>query len=410
MRILFYSLIGLWVCWQSVFSQTETVVLTFNELPEYINAHSPIVEQFNQLLNINKVERKMALSWNNPNLNYSEEALDNAGTYEKEQFLTVSKQFEMPWTYTLRHQAWGAFEKAAIFSKKQKVNQFLSEMKRGYIKLQSMNHFITRLNHFKSIIDEISVIAQNQADEGTISIFDHKLFQMALFKIQSRLIATQKEKQQLEGEWKTKMGIDESQKIMLKSGIEFKEIQLNSVETYYSSISNTPVIQKEKTELQFLDKMGQAESSNLIPFLDVSAGLKRFSNNQRGYTFGLSMPIPLFNPNLKLSRKYKMEKSMQETNLALHQNRLKNKIRLLIDEINVSRNLLTANQTLFDPRNDVIDNILLNYNQGVITLTDVLNTIQIYTESLESYYNHLNNYYQAIFHLEAEFDETLITF
>lgn len=410
MRRLIYSLIGLLVCWQSVYSQTATVELSFSELTQYVNTHSPIAEQLNQLLDLNKVERKIALSWNNPSIDYSEEALDNNGATEREQFLTLSKQIEMPWTYALRYQGWNAFEKAAALSYRQKKNELLGVVKTGYVELQSMNSYIEQLNRFKLIIDEISEIAKNQAAEGTISVFDHKLIQMALFNLQAKVIEVEKQKNNIESEWKTKIGLDRNQKLNLKSEIVFKKIQMKTAEEFGSKILNTAGMQMQRSELRFLDKMVKLESSNFIPSLDVSAGVKRFADDQDGYTFGVSVPIPIFNSNLKHARKYKIERSIKQTDVAIYERTLKNRIQMIVDEINLSSNLLKENQSLFDSRDEFTNNISFNYTQGIISINDVLNTVQVYTETIENYYDQLNNYYKAIFTLEAEFDETLITF
>jgi outer membrane protein TolC len=410
MQRLLFSLIGIWVCWQSVYSQTATVDLSFNELTQYVNAHSPIAEQLNQLLDLNKVERKIALSWNNPSIDYSEEALDNNGVTEREQLLALSKQIEMPWTYALRRQGWNAFEKAAALSHKQRMNEFLGDVKTGYVELQSFNNYIEQLNRFKLIINEISEIAKNQAAEGTISVFDYKLIQMALFNLQAKLIEVGKQKNNLEGEWKTKIGIDRSQKLNLKSEISFREIQLKSAQEYASQIINTAGMQMQRSELRFLDKMVQLESGNFIPSLDLSAGLKRFADGQDGYTFGVSMPIPIFSSNLTQARKYKIERSIKQTEIALYERTLKNRIQMIVDEINLSSNLLRENQSLFESGDEFSSNISFNYQQGAITINDVLNTVQVYTETIENYYDQLNHYYKAVFSLEAEFNEILITF
>jgi outer membrane protein TolC len=410
MRHLFYALFGLLVCWQSVFSQNAAVELTFSDLSDFIDTHSPIAAQLNQQLNLSQAERSIALSWSNPSIDYAEETLDGGGNIEREQFLTFSKQIEMPWTYRLRRQAWNALGKSTDFSIRQQRKMFLSEMKAGYVALQSMNNSIQRLDRFRGIIHEISGIAQNQTAERTISAFDHQLFQMALLSLQARRISIEKERQQLEGELKMKLGINQSQQLTLVSVIAFKAIELKSADAYFASILNTPGIQSEHSKLAYLNKMIQVESSAFIPSLDVSAGLKRFADAADGYTFGISLPLPIFNQNMKQARIFKIQRNIQETNFALHLNLSKNRTQLLIDEINRSAEFLKGNQSLFESKNNVTENVLLNYQQGSISITDVLNTILVYTESVENYYDQLNAYYQAVFNLEAEFDVTLITF
>ncbi|KAA3656747.1 MAG: TolC family protein, partial [Calditrichaeota bacterium] len=384
MRQLYFAL-GLLVLNSALFSQTQSIALKFGELADFANNHSPVIEQLNQQLNLHKNERNIALAWRNPAINFSEEGLDVNGITEKEQFFTISKQFEMPWTYVMRRRAWNTFENAAKLANHQQRTDFISEVKTGYVELQSMNGYAQQLNRFQHIINEIANIAENQTGQGSLSAFDHKLIQMALFNLQAKLLSIDKEKLQHEGEWKARLGIDQTQQLNLVSAIPFKPVELKSVAAYLNSLEDTPGIRQANTEIDFLKKMTRVESTAMVPYFDFSGGLKRYADEQDGYIFGISIPLPVFNRNTQQARKFDLQHNMHAARLSLHRNLLKNKIQGLKIQIDHSAALLSSNHALF-ATNEMTYDVLYNYQQGVISVTDVVNTIQVYTESLQNYY------------------------
>lgn len=71
---------------------------------------------------------------------------------------------------------------------------------------------------------------------------------------------------------------------------------------------------------------------------------------------------------------------------------------------------LQKNSSQFKSIEEVMENITFSYQQGSISLIDVLNSIQIYSEGIQNYYEQLTGYYRTIFEFEAMIGKTLIAF
>ena len=194
MRLMFLTLFELCIFVLPLFSQSDTINISFGEIKEFIDTYSPIVKMINRSYDLTEAERKLDLKWTNPTIDYSQEVIQNNVSNEKEQFLVFSKQFEMPWLHLTRRQSWQYFIASADYQKKDNYNNFISDIKSGYIQIKLIEDQINRLEEFRQVIENVEKIAQHQMEEGAISGLNFQLIRMTQFNTDAKLIEQKKRK------------------------------------------------------------------------------------------------------------------------------------------------------------------------------------------------------------------------
>jgi len=410
MHKLFFSLMGLCIIVLPVFSQSDIIDISFEGIPEFINTHSPIVKMIDQAYNLKKAERKSNLTWSNPLVDYSQEVIQDNILNEKEHFLVLSKQFEMPWIYTSRRKSWHFLMESAAYQKKEQLNNFIGDIKGGYVEIKLLEEQINRLEIFKHLLADVAKIAQHQAEEGAISEIDQQLIQMTLFNINSDLVQLVQKKYSIENQWKSKIGVDETNNLLLTTKIDFKSIKTESPGFYLASIPTTLGILHRENLKNALQKQIQVAKRSWLPYVNLAGGYKKVEPNFEGYTFGLSLPIPILNTNRAQVNKFQIELELFDNELLLYRLELNSQIKTKLNMINTYLMALQKNSSQFKSIEDVMENIVFSYQQGSLSLIDVLNSTQIYTEGIQNYYEQLIAYYRSIFEFEAVIGKTLIVF
>ena len=171
-----------------VFSQDGIVAISFDELDEFAIRNSPEVKVIEQTYNLDVTEGKIDLQWSNPVINYSQEFVEDDSSEQREHFLTLSKQFEMPWVYSLRRQSWDFQLEAAGYQKEQKLKNFISEIKAGYVEIKLIEEQTERLKGLSKVISDTAEVAKSQLEEGAISGIEQNLIQLSLSNLDSRLL------------------------------------------------------------------------------------------------------------------------------------------------------------------------------------------------------------------------------
>ncbi len=410
MRKLFFSLIGLCIFVLPLFSQSDIIDISFEGIPEFINTHSPIVKMIDQAYHLKKADKESDLKWSNPLANYSQEVIQDDILNQKEHFLVLSKQFEMPWIYTSRRKSWHFLMESAAYQKKEQLNNFIGDIKGGYVEIKLIEEQINRMEIFKQVIADIAKIAQHQAEEGAISEIDQQLIQMTLFNINSELVQLVQKKHSIENQWKSKIGVDESSNLLLSTKIDFKAIKTESPDSYLASIPSTLGILQRENLKNALQKQIQVAKRSWLPYVNLAGGYKKVEPNFEGYTFGLSLPFPILNTNKAQIKKFQIELEMFDNELLLYRLELKSQIKTKLNIINNYLMALQKNSSQFKSIEDVMENIVFSYQQGSISLIDVLNSAQIYSEGIQNYYEQLTAYYRSIFEFEAMIGKTLLEF
>lgn len=387
------------------FSKDETVVINFDGLVKFAIKQSPVVRIIEQTYGLTETERDMDLQWTNPEFNYSQE--DAGG--QMEQYLTLSKQIEMPWVYTRRRKSWEAQLESAEYKNEDQIRRFISDLKSGYIELKLLGTQLEHLNRLKDMIVNVSDVAQDQLIEGTLSGVDQYLIQMTLVNINARLQLIERTKQSVKSRWKADMGISASAQLQLLTDIHFQPVELESIDHYQSLIPNTPGYRQRQMKKVAIQSRIQMERRSVIPRFSLFGGLKKLEQDRDGYLAGISIPLPVFNQNRSVIQKQRIELKITDSEFERYQQILQGQIKTLVLTIQNLGAALKMAETYFNEDQNMIDSIQTSYQEGWMSLTEMLNAIQIQTDGIQQFYNQLTDYYRSLFQLEAITGQTLVT-
>jgi outer membrane protein TolC len=391
-----------------VFSQQ--VLISFGELNRFAIMRSPEIRIIEENYNLNKIESKMDLQLSNPEINYSQEYVKSLSAKQQDDFLILNKQLELPWIYLLRRQSWNFMLKVFEYQKEEKIRNFIGEIKTGYIQIKILEEQVEHLKLLKQIITEMTETVQSQRKEGAISGVNQQLIQMALFNLSSSLLKVEQKKLSLEMEWKSRLGIEETQKIELISEIYFKPIVIDSVEYYKIKLANIPGFQRREKMVEALKRQIYMERLSIISNLNLFYGYKQTFPDFKGYTFGLSLAVPIFNRNQLQVQKNQSELNLTKSELAFYSLQVERQIKTKLKTIQDYLLLLENISPQFNSIQDLIEKTIFSYKEGWISLNEALNGIQIYSETIQQYYDRLADYYQNIFELEVIMDKQFVTF
>lgn len=398
---VFLSLIFLFAAASSGFSQDSTIEISFKDLPEFVTENSPVVRVINDDYSNEIADRDIDLQFTNPVISYSQEYVENESEEEREQYLILEKQFEMPWVYSLRRKSWNHQVESADYKRDQSIRNFIADIKADYVDIGLRENKIVRLRELQRIISDVSEIAQGQREEGAISGVEGNLIRLALSNLESRILQASLEKRDISSKWKTKIGADTVDKVHLSTKIDYKPVNIESVDAYLSMIQDTSGFRQRERKIDAAQKRVSMQKTSIIPNFSLFGGYKTITPDYNGYVFGLSLPIPILNINTPQIKKEYIELNLAENELYSYKLGAGHEIQTKLATISEYNESLAELSPQFSSTQSLIDDTVFSYKEGQISITDLLNAIQIYAESIDQYYEQLAIYYRNIFELEA---------
>ncbi|MFC2083704.1 TolC family protein [Bacteroidota bacterium] len=388
----------------------QEIDLTFNELESFLTNNSPQVKILENDYELNAIEKQIGLQWSNPEFNFELEDIKNDFQNEREIALTLNKRFEFPWVYSKRTEYWEARLQAAEFLKRERYNSFLTEMKSGYAELKLLENQHSRVNKIKSILESISQTAMNQYEEGTISGLDQNLIYMSLFNVETAIIRLREQMLSLESEWKSLAGIESEEGVNLKTTIIFKKIDWGLLDEAVKNPQKYLSIQSGLHKEKSLQYHVELENSNLFPDFGIGGGYKNVTPNLNGFVFEFSLPLPLLNQNKPQLQKRQIEFDSFKKNFKQFRNHILRKVSVLSNTIKA--NEYAIEKLYKNEMNGIeqLEQIISSYKEGWISLNELLNSIEIYFEFIQTSNEQLINYYRSAFKLEAIIGKSLVSF
>ncbi|MBL7109908.1 MAG: TolC family protein [Candidatus Marinimicrobia bacterium] len=386
-------------------AQAKTVSISFDELAEFSNRQSLMIQNIKEEFALRKTEKKLDLQWSNPTFNYSQEFVNK----ERDHYYTLNKQIEFPWVMAQRRKSWQSYLKSADYKKDEQIKNFISEIKSGYCEIKLLGFQLNHLKKIKDAIVNLSDVAQSQFQEGNLSGIEQDLIQMSLLQITVNQQEIERKLQSVRSMWKIKMGIDESINIFLPSDIIFQPIEITLVETYLSNIAHTSGYQHRIQMINAIQQRIKLEQKRIIPNFSVFGGSKQIANDQ-GYLAGISIPIPLLHRNKAEINRQKIKHQIANNELERYEQHLKSNVKTIIFTIENMKDWLDSLSENIINESTTIAGLLSAYDEGWMSLTEMLNAIQIHSDGTQQYYEQLDVYYQNIFQLEAITGETLVNF
>ena len=389
-----------------VAAQENTVFLTFDQIADRALERSPEAEIIRRTYDVVRADQALDLQWTNPSLGYSQEVVGS----QPEQYLTLSKAIEMPWVRARRRQSWQSQIESAEFSSEERIRHLISDLKGGYIEFKLLETQLERLARLKDVIMNVSGVAQDQLKEGALSGLDQHLIQTTLFNVSARSQAIERMLQSVESQWKVAMGIDASADLQLLTGIQFHPVALESAAQYLSLIPGTPGYRQREMMVQALQSRIQMQRGRVIPYFNIFGGTKRVTPSQNGYVAGISIPLPILNRNRALVQKQQIELEITVREFERYGQNMRGQIATLVLAVQNLGASLAMMETNFDEAPDMIASALVSYQEGWMSLIELLNAIQIHDNGIQQYFSQLTDYYQSLFELEALTGQALVTF
>ncbi|KAA3614133.1 MAG: TolC family protein [Calditrichaeota bacterium] len=392
----------------NLFAQGKQISLAITDLPELLVKTSPQQSLINARQAIIKAQGDEALQWSNPEFSYDQEYVENNGNKETEKLAYVSKTFSLPWNYWQRRSIWRANLEAAKLNMEQDSKQLLASVRTGYIKVGLLKKLSEQQINLKEVFKNLKQAAHSQSEEGAISKMEARLLAMSIFGLEGDLLLTQKENSLALSSLKQILGFDSSDDIILSTSIPFLKIDTDIFEETELT-KNHPGLKAAQLRLSALEQRITLEKSRILPSITLHGGYKKIDPGWKGYTFGLSIPLPLLNWNGPQIEKQKIVHHMQMTENALYSQKIRSQIVNLVETVKRQAELLQeyGNE---QSNNTLVEDILAAYKEGTMSLAEFLNAIQIYREGSKQYTEQLTEYYQAVFELEALYGQQLVTF
>jgi outer membrane protein TolC len=392
----------------ALFAQEKKIIVAFEDLPRLLEQTSPHQKIINNQRAIIEAQSNTILHWSNPELNYDHEQVESGGISEKEELLYLSKSFSMPWNYLQERSILKEESNAADFVRKQNTNQLLSNTRTEYVRLSQLNKLKEKQSDLISILDDLNQTVKARRDEGALSGIEATLLSMSMFGLQTDMIQTQKAYRLSTNTLKQFLGINSDTEVNLISTIDFQQIQSESIQNK-DLTENHPGFQARRARMAATDRRITLEKSKILPSFSLQVGFKRINPGWEGYTLGLSIPLPLLNWNSSQIEVQKIKHRIQSAEVDLYRRKLQSTVDNLIKSIHSDITLLQKNQIyLYDSK--IVEDLLAAYREGVLTLSEFLNAVQIYHDGYRQYTEQFITYYEAVFEMEILTDQQLVKF
>ena len=390
----------LWPCLtaSSGFAQQAIQNISFNSLSELVKLKSPEAKLIGQDFELEKSKKNIALRWSNPELNFSRETVDNGTLEQNENMVFLSKSMSLPWIYLKNRQSWDSSIQSAEYRKLEQLGEFLAEVKSGYMEISLLQTQEKSFKELRQIVENASNIAKNQFQEGAVSGLNQQLIQMVSLNLEGKILQLSQDIIIKLDDWKTKVGIDKDQDVELITAISFKVVDITGAQQSIKNLQNYPGIQSRNLKRQALQKQVSLERWKVIPELNFYGGYKTINPNFTGYTFGVSFALPVLNFNRAQVQNKQIELNRQNYNIDIYQTKLHRKFDRALNLVSGYQETLGKMAANFNQKN-IIENILTAYQEGWISLTEMLNSFQIVMNSLQQYHHQLISFYKIVFDL-----------
>lgn len=389
----------------------QQVALKFSDLRAWAETNSPVYKLIEEQskLKLAEVRLDLDLQATNPQFGYSRESIKNNGIHEVEQVLYLSKSLEMPWIHSKRRKGWQWYKQAVLLSKENQIRRLLMEMKTGYTNLALMKIKMQEFNRVNAVLKELTVISQKRKQEGFLAAYEERLINVAAHILEARILRLSLEVETVENRWKQTMGIGPDQKIHLESVIIFKPLRLEEEKTYEGLNKKTPGFQMWPIMQKGLEMQTALEKLSFLPEITFSGGYKEV-NDFKGYTFGLSFPIPLLNRNKAAVQKQQLNLSVHRREFQQFQKEEARQIREILTAVNRIGHLLQ--QMSQDPPSPSVDigPVVSAFREGTVSISNLLSALQVHVDGMEEYNSLVTEYYSYVFQLEVLTSQQLVDF
>ncbi len=383
----------------------DTLIIKFSDIEKYVEptgSRGRLIESQYRLV---ESDRRKALEWSNPEFAF--ESQDVNGSRESE--YTVTKSFAFPWSYLASRSAWDTKLRAAQQVRTADIRNLKSELKAGYVTIGLYREHSDQLDKLRSIVLRVAGIASSRHREGFISGTENHLVQMLLLNLSASHQTILEEQRTATVNWRSAMGIPPENELRLVDQTRFQSVTLKLLSEYVSALEAQPALLAQTLTVDALGKLASAEAKKVLPGFSLSAGLKRIGSDN-GHVVGVSLALPLLNSNRAAVNSLRAQRLIAQSETEIIRSQMVLGLESLLQSIPIlAESLDPASEALSDG-SKVMSDLVMTYEEGFLTLSELLNSIQIEIAGWASYYEQLRRYYSELFELEAITGEEVVKF
>jgi outer membrane protein TolC len=385
-------------------SQEEVRQIKLSDVISIAEAKSPLILAAERKLSIVHAERSADLSWSNPELAFERATADD----EAEQVIALAKEFEMPWVYGARKKSWSSRIDAASYAKENQVRHINGKLKLGYVEISLLDRQLVELENLIQTLNRLSKSADSQWQEGKLSGVERQMIQLALMDVGSRLLELKRSHRLALSEWKINVGIDSQESIKLISDIGFEPFIINSIEHYHDLLKNNAQRLEIESRIVSTERQIKLEKGSILPSITVEGGMRTVDPDHNGYKLGIGIPLPLLNRNRGNIQREKLELETLKYELESYKQEVLAKVEDIVLSLEERSALLINSYNSLGSVDDYLDGVVNAYNEGWMSLPEMLEGIEIYLNGRSTLSEILTTYYADLFELEAISGEDIV--
>ena len=376
-------------------SWADTLTIPFTKLEDYAERESAQAVILDRQLKLISAERDEALQWSNPEIAFDRE---DVGLAENQ--FTLGKTFEVPWAYWRNRASWRTRVDAANSAHESGTRQLLANLKTDYVRLRLLDDQLDRLSHLEAIIPDVSRVIASRRTEGHISGIDEQLVRMVLVTLHTARQQALRTRGEVDAEWRALMGIEPETPVRLSTPIPFRTVAVESSASYAVAVESNPGYQSRRLQSDFFRSQAGVAKGRFIPSVGLYGGYKEIELNETGYVLGVSLTLPLFNRSGAQARQHEIRAELANREADAFRIQATMRVDGLVKSINASQAAMSSIGELPEG-SDLTSALLQSYEEGWISLHELLNAIQVTVTGLTDYHEQLAALYADVFELEA---------
>jgi len=267
-------------------------------------------------------------------------------------------------------------------------------------------HFIKKMNdgwkRALQLIEKANHTAMVREEEGEISGYDKQRIQLEYFLYKKNETESRIALQNAAKELGLLIFPTET---ITEFNTEFRKID-------YYNLPDSEILQiiarENRSDLQYSKILLQSKSSQLsneqlkiIPDLSVTLGYKKQFDNLDGLVYGFNLGIPLFNRNQGNIEIVEAELNQQKLDVESIERRIKYEVKNAhTGLLEYTNQLSTIEKYDFFTTNDIINIAEYSYEEGEMSLLEMIDALRAYTDAFKLKNELLINYHNSFFQLE----------
>ncbi|WP_022836049.1 TolC family protein [Salisaeta longa] len=322
----------------------------------------------------------------NPTLGLSEEytPYTNADGADNEWFLQLSQPLRYPGEQRARRQAAEAASRAAKAALQETRTALYNSLRRRYLNVVVASARLRILKRYTEAVRRAARAATARYEEGDLSAIRYSRLMSARATYESDLAAAQRKRQAAQMQLtymlmgQQTQGLDGPSQIgayVIPDSLSFRAITVNAPAAVAAATSRRPLLKAQQARVEYARQTLRATRYQQYPGLGLSAGPKRLATpggSSLGFTAGITMTLPLWNGGRTAVEAQRGRRNQAQAQLDAFQRSVAGSVHDALRRLKSAQTLLQTSDLQVTTS---LQDALFVYEQGEITLFELLDTI-----------------------------------